>query len=51
MTADAFWQVVTIVLIAAALSVPFGRYLARVFMGEHTFLDPLLDPVDRLLYG
>ena len=51
MTADAFWQIVAIVLIAASLSVPFGRYLAHVFMGERTFLDPLLDPVDRLLYG
>lgn len=29
---------------------PLGNYLARVFQGERTFLDPVLLPVERLLH-
>lgn len=50
MSPGALWQLVCIVGIAAALSVPFGRYLARVFTGGRTWLDPVLDPLDRALY-
>ncbi|RYD53041.1 MAG: potassium-transporting ATPase subunit KdpA [Sphingobacteriales bacterium] len=32
------------------LSVPLGRYMARVYAGERTWLDPVLGPLDRLLY-
>ncbi len=49
MTANGFWQITLILAAAFALSVPFGRYLARVFRNEHTWLDTLLNPVDRLL--
>jgi K+-transporting ATPase ATPase A chain len=35
-------------LIGAAI--PLGRYLARVFAGERTFLAPVLRPVERLVY-
>jgi potassium-transporting ATPase potassium-binding subunit len=38
-------------LLAVTLLVrPVGRYMARVFNGEHTLLDPLLCPVERFLY-
>ena len=36
-------------LILAATK-PLGRYMARVFEGEKTFLHPVLRPVERLLY-
>ncbi|MDI3328528.1 MAG: potassium-transporting ATPase subunit KdpA [Alicyclobacillaceae bacterium] len=29
---------------------PLGRYMARVFEGQRTFLDPLLRPVERWIY-
>ena len=29
---------------------PLGLYMARVFNGERTFLDPVLRPVERLIY-
>jgi K+-transporting ATPase ATPase A chain len=29
---------------------PLGRYMAHVYAGEHTFLDRLLRPVERLMY-
>jgi K+-transporting ATPase ATPase A chain len=36
--------------LVVALARPVGLYLARVFQGQHTFPDPLLRPVERLLY-
>jgi K+-transporting ATPase ATPase A chain len=37
-------------LILALVSVPIGLYMARVFADERTFLDPVLRPVERLIY-
>ena len=39
-----------IVAVTIATSVPLGRYMARVFQGEPTFLDPLLRPLERLIF-
>ncbi|WP_297373765.1 potassium-transporting ATPase subunit KdpA [Acidiferrobacter sp.] len=50
MSQAAFWQIVLELLAAGALSVPFGHYLARVFQDQKTLLDPILDPVDDLIY-
>ena len=50
MSANAFWQIAIELLLAGAISVPFGRYLAHVFQEQKTLLDPVLDPVDRLIY-
>jgi K+-transporting ATPase ATPase A chain len=36
--------------IVVGLARPLGVYLARVFERERTFLDPVLRPVERLLY-
>jgi K+-transporting ATPase ATPase A chain len=38
------------VIILTALAMPFGRYLAAVYTGGHTWLDPVLGPVERVLY-
>src|SRR5262249_4480984 len=32
------------------LSVPLGLYMARVFSGERTFLDPVMRPLERAIY-
>jgi K+-transporting ATPase ATPase A chain len=32
------------------LAMPLGRYMAAVYAGEHTFLDPLFRTPERLLY-
>ncbi|WP_420155917.1 potassium-transporting ATPase subunit KdpA [Siphonobacter sp.] len=34
--------------ITIALSIPLGRYMARVYAGERTLLDPVLGPLERL---
>jgi K+-transporting ATPase ATPase A chain len=37
-------------LILTALALPLGRYMAAVYTGERTFLDPLFHTPERLLY-
>ncbi len=32
------------------LTKPLGAYMAKVYQGEHVFLDPVLGPVERFLY-
>ena len=42
---------ITIVLVLLFLLVmPMGRYMAAVFTNGRTWLDPVLDPVDNLIY-
>lgn len=45
------FQIGLTLLILVAITPFFGRYMARVFMGQKTLLDPVLDPVDRTIYG
>ena len=33
-----------------ALAIPLGKFMARVMDGEHTFLSPVLAPVERGVY-
>ena len=39
-----------LVALTAALALPVGRYLARVYAGQPTWLDPVLGPLERLCY-
>jgi K+-transporting ATPase ATPase A chain len=43
-------QVVLYVVLVFAMTRPLGLHLWRVFSGERTRLDPLLRPVERLIY-
>jgi potassium-transporting ATPase potassium-binding subunit len=43
-------QYAAFVMVVAVLVKPVGGYMARVFCGEKTFLDPLLCPFERLIY-
>jgi K+-transporting ATPase ATPase A chain len=47
---NAIAQVGVFFIILALISVPLGLYMARVFSGERTFLDPILRPVEKLIY-
>lgn len=42
--------VLAIFLITVLLAVPLGRYIARVYLGERTLLDPIIGPVERLFF-
>src|SRR6516162_5521283 len=50
MLENAIVQVGLFSLLVTAISVPLGLYMARVFAGEHTLLDPILGPIERLIY-
>ncbi|BAT51583.1 potassium-transporting ATPase subunit A [Nostoc sp. NIES-3756] len=36
--------------IVIAITPVLGRYIARVFLGERTILDPLMNPIERSIY-
>lgn len=42
--------VVAIFLFSILLAIPLGRYIARVYLGERTLLDPLFGPLERFFY-
>jgi K+-transporting ATPase ATPase A chain len=50
MTANGLLQVVLYFAVLVLLIKPLGLYMARVFNGERTFLDPILRPAERLIY-
>ncbi len=43
-------KIVVFFLLILAVTKPLGLFMRRVFSGEKTFLDPLLRPVERLVY-
>ena len=47
---NAIVQVGLFFIIVTLISVPLGLYMARVFSDEKTFLDPVLKPVEKLIY-
>jgi potassium-transporting ATPase potassium-binding subunit len=50
MTANGWFQIGLYVLVLFLITKPMGIFLARVFERQKTFLDPLLRPVERLIY-
>jgi potassium-transporting ATPase potassium-binding subunit len=50
MTANGWFQIGLYVLVLFLITKPIGVFLARVFEHQKTFLDPLLRPVERLIY-
>jgi K+-transporting ATPase ATPase A chain len=50
MTANGWLQIAIFLALILAVTKPMGVFMARVFNRERTFLDPVLRPVERLLY-
>ena len=50
MTLNGWLQIALYLGLVVVLIKPLGLYMARVFNGERTFLDPVLRPVERLIY-
>ena len=46
-----FFQIAVTLLILVAITPFFGRYIARVFLGNKTLLDPVMNPVERIIYA
>ena len=50
MTAIGVLRIVIYLAVVFLLVKPLGAYMARVYEGGRTFLDPVLRPLERLLY-
>lgn len=37
-------------ILTMVLAIPLGKYIARVYSGHKTFLDPVFGPVEKLIY-
>jgi K+-transporting ATPase ATPase A chain len=44
------FQLVFFIILFLLLAWPFGRYMASVYTGKRTFLDPVLNPLEKLFY-
>jgi K+-transporting ATPase ATPase A chain len=50
MTNNGWFQILFFLLVVLALTKPLGAYITRVFSREKTLLDPLLRPIEKLVY-
>ena len=50
MSLNGWLQSAVLFAVVLALMRPLGIYIARVLQGEKTFLDPVLRPIERLIY-
>jgi K+-transporting ATPase ATPase A chain len=50
MTLNGWLQIVVFLALIFAVTKPLGIFMARVFAREKTFLDPVLRPIERLIY-
>ncbi|MBC7970286.1 MAG: potassium-transporting ATPase subunit A [Verrucomicrobia bacterium] len=44
-------QIALTLLIVVAITPFLGEYMARVFLGQRTFLDPVLNPIERAVFN
>src|SRR5437879_721736 len=50
MTANGWFQILFFLVLIFLVTKPMGGFIARVFDSERTFMDPVLRPVEKLLY-
>ena len=50
MTINGWLQIFVFLALIFAVTKPLGSFMTRVFARERTFLDPILRPIERLLY-
>ena len=50
MTANGWLQILLFLALVLAVTKPLGVFMTRVFNRERTFMDPVLRPIERLLY-
>jgi K+-transporting ATPase ATPase A chain len=50
MTVNGWLQIFVFLALIFAVTKPLGVFMARIFNGERTFLDPVARPLERLLY-
>jgi K+-transporting ATPase ATPase A chain len=50
MTANGWFQIALYLLVIFLVTKPLGVFMTRVFSREKTFLDPILRPIEKLVY-
>jgi len=50
MTLNGWLQIFFFLALVLLVTKPLGLYMSHVFNGERTFLDPVLGPIERLIY-
>ena len=50
MTLNGWLQILLFLVAILAITAPLGRFMTRVFQRERTWLDPVLRPIERLIY-
>ena len=50
MTASGWFQILFFLLLIFLVTKPLGVFMARVFSRQKTFMDPVLRPIEKLLY-
>ncbi|HEY4426264.1 MAG TPA: potassium-transporting ATPase subunit KdpA [Pyrinomonadaceae bacterium] len=50
MTLNGWLQIFFFLALVLLVTKPLGLYMSRVFNGKRTFLDPVLGPIERLIY-
>ena len=50
MTANGWLQIAIFLALILAVTKPMGVFMTRVFAREHTFMDPVMRPIERLIY-
>ncbi len=50
MTINGWLQIAIFLALILAVTKPMGVFMTRVFNRERTFLDPVLRPIERLIY-
>ena len=50
MTSNGWLQIAVFFGVILLTAKPMGLYMARVYEGKRTWLDPVLGPIERLLY-
>lgn len=42
--------IVMMFILTLVLAIPLGRYIAKVYLGQKTFLDPVFNPIEKLFF-
>ena len=50
MTTNGWFQILFFLLVVLAITKPLGSFMTRVFNREKTFLDPVMRPIEKLVY-
>jgi K+-transporting ATPase ATPase A chain len=50
MTNNGWFQILLFLLVVLALTKPLGSFMTRVFNRDKTFLDPIMRPIEELVY-